>query len=142
MDMPLTETELDASPDEVWEVLTDPEGVESWLGEGSTLEPVPGGNLDVADTETGVPKRGRVEHVEHSRRLTFTWWPADDESGEAGDAASTVNIELIPSGAGTRLTVTERPLTSLGTADTSAAAWSWRIVDVELAVPRRALVVC
>ena len=44
-----TDTTLAADPDEVWEVLTSPEGVEGWLGEGSTLPPAEGADLDVAD---------------------------------------------------------------------------------------------
>jgi uncharacterized protein YndB with AHSA1/START domain len=134
-----TTTELDAPPDAVWEVLTDPAGVESWLGDGSTIDPVPGGDLTATDVETGVLKRGRVERSEPGRRLDYTWWPADPADDTP---ASTVSIELVPSGTGTRLTVTERPLAPLGTAHASITTWRWRIAAIELAVPHRGFLVC
>lgn len=135
-------TTLPATPDEVWEVLTDPEGVASWLGDGSDLTPVEGADLDVADVETGVRRLGRVETVEPGRRLGFVWWPAGDDhdDGTAGDRASRVDIVLRPDGDRTHLTITEVPTSAIGTASASvdtARTWFWRAAGVELGLARR-----
>ncbi|MBK5224712.1 MAG: SRPBCC domain-containing protein [Acidimicrobiia bacterium] len=134
-----TVTDLDAAPGEVWQALTSPEGVDAWLGNGSHLSPVEGSDLDVADIETGVRKRGRVDTVEPGRRLGFVWWPAQ-QRGDDGDAASRVVIQLVPDGDGTHLTVTESPLDislrRTGVTDATASlgvhAWVWRAAAVEV----------
>lgn len=127
-----TTTELPADADLVWEALTSPDGVESWLGEGSRLEPREGTDLDVADVETGVRRVGRVDEVDPGRRLGFVWWPDGDDPS----AGHRVDVVLTPHGGGTTLTVTETPLSALAclAAPTSAEAWTWRSAAMELAL--------
>jgi uncharacterized protein YndB with AHSA1/START domain len=124
-----TTADLDAPPDQVWEALTDGDGVEAWLGEGSTIEVIDGGTLDASDPETGIIRRGRIDEVEPERRLAYTWWPTDDPHQR-----STVTIELIPTGAGTRLVITERPMAPTASArvDQGRTAWVWRAASLEL----------
>ncbi|WP_195210540.1 SRPBCC family protein [Actinomarinicola tropica] len=136
-----TATDLDADPDLVWEALTSPDGVASWLGEGSHLVPESGAALDVADVETGVRKVGRVEQVDPGRRLTFVWWPEGDDP----DTGHRVDVVLTPSGHGggdgtTTLTITEAPLSAR--ASIAGAPWAWRAAGIELALlaPRLACV--
>ncbi len=136
-----TDATLPADPDEVWEVLTSAEGVEGWLGEGSTLPPVEGADLDVADVETGVRRLGRVERVEPGRRLGFVWWPADrddaDRDGDGrGGSASRVEVVLSPVDDGTRLVITETPLGPTSASASVAGLWAWRSAAVELHVAR------
>lgn len=130
---------LPAGPDEVWEILTTPDGVESWLGEGSDLPPVEGADLDVADVETGIRRVGRVETVEPGRRLGFVWWPVDGD--DASGAASRVDIVLTPDADGTRLDISEIPVGTPGGAVASVATghdtWTWRGAAVELRVAAR-----
>ena len=130
-------TTFTADADEVWEVLTDPEGVESWLGEGSSLPPVEGADLDVADVETGIRRRGLVETVEPGRRLGFVWWPVDD--GPDGATATRVEIVLVPDGDTTHLTIRESPVTRPGAAVASvlAGSWAWRTAGAELQLAAR-----
>ena len=143
---PVTETTtFDASPEEVWEALTDPEGVAAWLGDDAVLEPREGGRIEGPDPESGVPRTGTVEEVEPARRLGYTWAPADPDSDLP---TSAVTIELLPTGAGTRLVVTERPLTAMASATVGTwaagtqATWSWRVASVHVGIwcRRRALV--
>jgi uncharacterized protein YndB with AHSA1/START domain len=127
-----------ADVDEVWEVLTDPEGVESWLGEGSRLTPVEGADLDVADVETGIRRHGRVETVEPRRRLGFVWWPADDD-GSDGTTATRVDIVLVPDGDTTHLAIRETPVARPGAvvASVQASTWAWRTAGAELHLAAR-----
>lgn len=109
----LIQREIDfaASPSEVWEALTDPEWLASWLAEAVELELWPGGE---ARFGTGDKVRtGWVEEISAPAfdgrepgdgRFVF-WW------GEDGEPASRVELSLSPLDPGTRLRVVEtRPL--------------------------------
>ena len=99
------EIELDATPDEVWRALTDPEQLAGWLGTEAEIEERPGGALAI-ETEDG-PREGWVEEYEPGRRLSI-WWSAGDED------AARVQFDLEEALGRTRLVVTEtRPLAAL-----------------------------
>ncbi|MFZ0039818.1 MAG: SRPBCC domain-containing protein [Solirubrobacteraceae bacterium] len=110
-DLMQRDLELVASPDQVWQALTDPAWLEAWLADEVWLELWPGGDARfvIGDQERG----GWVEEVVpppadpgtgDCGRLAF-WWAVDDEP------ASRVELELIATDHGTRLRVIEtRPL--------------------------------
>lgn len=140
MDSPDATIDLDADPDVVWDALTDADGVDAWLGEGSRLDPTEGSHIWVADTESATSRRGRVDHVEPRRRLVYTWWPDDDD----GSSATTVDIRLLPLDPGTRVTVVERPAVTVTMLSQAHAAdalrlhhWAWRLAAVEMTLLRR-----
>lgn len=95
---------LPATPDEVWQVVTD----SGWLADEVSLELVPGGEAKFSSEDES--KSGWVEEAvppQHGDdgRLTF-WWGSD------GEPATRVELTLEPEGEGaTRLRVVEaRPL--------------------------------
>ncbi|MEM8705891.1 MAG: SRPBCC domain-containing protein [Actinomycetota bacterium] len=89
------ERHLDADPDEVWEAITDDDGL------GASIDAVPGGLVE--STEPAGPGRvGAVEFASPPSRLRYRWWPVDDP-----DEVSTVDITLEPDEHGTRITVIE-----------------------------------
>ena len=106
----LIEREMDfaAAPEAVWEALTDPDWLGSWLADAVELELWPGGE---ARFEFGDSVRtGWVEEVaapgeeQTDGRLAF-WWAED------GEPASRVELSLSALDPGTRLRVVEtRPL--------------------------------
>lgn len=91
------ERTVPAEPDEVWEAITADDGL------GTSIDPVPGGQVEGDDPVTGVRRIGAVEHVEAPSGLRYRWWPVDDP-----DQVSTVDITLTPSDDGTTITVIER----------------------------------
>jgi uncharacterized protein YndB with AHSA1/START domain len=91
--------DLDAGTDEVWEALAEPDDLEGWLGERVEIDMQPGGCGHVIDDE-GVRRDVLVTAVEPGRRLAWHWW-AD------GGELSSVEITLVPIGAGTRVQVVE-----------------------------------
>jgi len=109
-----TSVDIDADPEEVWDALTSSGEPDSWHGEGSVIGEEPGDSLYISDPATGRPKSGIVERVVDNELLEYTWWPIDDP-----DAASRVAITLLPTPAGTRVRVTERPLYISALAPTS-----------------------
>lgn len=89
--------DLPAPPQEVWAHVTSPD----WLGEDGELDPRPGGEGRI--DEGGVTRFLVVEEVEEPRRLVYRW------AGFA-DGPTRVEIDLTPTGGGTRVTVIEYSL--------------------------------
>lgn len=104
------ETLIEASPDEVWEALTDENRLREWLAPDVELDPYEGGEIAVRDGDD--ERTGTVETVEEGERFAFTW----SRPGE-GESFVEFTIEALP--AGTRVTVIETPT---GSASTSTAA--------------------
>ena len=96
-----------AAPAEVvFDLLTSPEGLTSWMGEYAELDPQPGGGfaVDIA----GHPVRGRYLVVEPSSRVVVSWgFPG---SAELPVGASTVEFRLWPIDGGTRVELTHAGL--------------------------------
>ena len=111
---PVVERELvlPASPEEVWESLTEP----GWLGEDAHIDLRPSGDVRAGE------RTGFVEWAEPPSGLAF-WWSEGDEE------ATRVEIALEPEGEGTRVSVTEsRPLALLDAVGAD--------LHIDLGVPR------
>jgi uncharacterized protein YndB with AHSA1/START domain len=112
--------ELDASADDVWRALTQPELLGDWLDSVVQLDVRPGGEGTIVDPDGGV-RRARVDEVMPSRRLALRWWPED-----GGGPESTVELELEQTDHGTRVVVTET-LVEATAATASAAGFRWGV---------------
>ena len=88
----------------VWAALVTDGGLEPWMGQGATIDPRPGGLLEVPDIVGGEPRHGLVHTVDEQAGLGFTWWPAQRPTER-----SDVSITLTLIETGTRITVTETP---------------------------------
>jgi uncharacterized protein YndB with AHSA1/START domain len=115
------EIELDAAPADVWDALTRPELLEQWFEAEVELDPRPGGTGHFLCAD-GERRSARVDDVDDGRRLAFTWWTDD-----ADEPASRVEFVLTPTAGGTRLVVTESPLTARACAARVGSAWAWRL---------------
>lgn len=116
------EIELEAAPADVWDALTRPELLEQWFEAEVELDPRPGGTGRFIGPD-GEHRLARVDDVDEGRRLAFTWWPVD----EGDQPASKVEFLLTPTQGGTRVVVTESPLTARACAATSGTRWAWRL---------------
>ncbi len=118
------EVAIAASPETVWELLTDPEKAPSWWGRALTLDPRPGGLLRI-EVGTGNITSGEFVEVDPPRRLVYTWgW----ESGGAGPelvpaGSTTVEISLVPDGAGTKLELIHSGLPAGEPAESHGLGW-------------------
>jgi uncharacterized protein YndB with AHSA1/START domain len=95
------ETLVEASPEEVWEALTEEDRLEEWLAPEVELDPVEGGEIAVRDGDG--ERAGTVETIEEQERFAFTW----SRPGE-GESFVEFTIEALPGG--TRVTVVETPI--------------------------------
>jgi uncharacterized protein YndB with AHSA1/START domain len=114
------DTLVEASPEEVWEALTDEDRLEEWLAPDVELDPTEGGEIAVRDGED--ERAGTVETVEEHERFAFTW----SRPGE-GESFVEFTIEALPGGS--RVTVVETPTSSAATntaaGSTAMAAGGW-----------------
>jgi uncharacterized protein YndB with AHSA1/START domain len=109
------ETLVEASPEEVWEALTDEDRLEEWLAPDVELDPVEGGEIAVRDGDD--QRAGSVETVEEHERFAFTW----SRPGE-GESFVEFTIEALPGG--TRVTVVETPI---GPTSMAYGGWDSRL---------------
>src|SRR3954453_3889040 len=109
------ETMVEASPEEVWEALTDEDRLEEWLAPNVELDPVEGGEIAVRDGDD--ERTGTVETMEESERFAFTW----SRPGE-GESFVEFTIEALPGGS--RVTVVETPI---GPTAEAAGGWGSRL---------------
>jgi uncharacterized protein YndB with AHSA1/START domain len=99
------ETVIDASPERVWAIVTEPRHVARWFSDEAEIDLRPGGAMLLTWHGVGV-YRGRVEAVEPPRRFAFRWLRREDN--EPGEGTSTfVEFLLEPERDGTRLRVIE-----------------------------------
>ena len=92
------ETIVDADLERVWHAISDPEGLEGWLADRVSFEPVPGS--DASFEVDGEERRGRIDEFAPEHSIAFTW---EREPG----IPSHVRIELAPCVGGIRVVVTE-----------------------------------
>lgn len=94
----------DATAEELWAALTDPERLAGWLAHVSRFELVPAGDveIDFGDSEEERVS-GRIRTLEHERVLEYTWtYP--------GESESVVRFEIVPREHGVLLVLDHRQL--------------------------------
>lgn len=118
------EITIAASPETVWEFLVDPDKAMLWMGQRVVFDPRPGGlyQVDVIPNNTA---RGEFLELEPPRRLVHTWgWdPGEDGPNPVPPGSTTIEIELIPEGDGTRLRFAHRDLPSTDAAQSHGHGW-------------------
>ena len=118
------ELHIDASPEVVFDVVSSPEHLREWWPDEAEYPAVPGGNGRIA---FGDPADGGswvrftvVDAVPH-RLFSFRWTHEDGEIAGPGNSFLVV-FELAPSGAGTRLHMTESGFRERGWDEAKVAA--------------------
>ncbi len=117
--------ELDVGADELWALIATPEGWTEWLVDHARL--VDGAGI-VRDGD--VTRHVRVGEVRDGRSIDFTWW-------EDGDPSSVAHVRFAVDG--TRLTIVERLLTPVATAE-AKVAWEVRVCSLWACTVAAALV--
>lgn len=117
---------LAGNPQEVWEYLTVPEKLESWLGLGKLGEA--GSTYEIVQTNKApfpMPGRiyGTILEVDPPRLLRFTWQHIPEGGTYDPAADTTVTFELSPHPNGVKLTLTH---TKISTTDLKLAHAGWQ----------------
>jgi uncharacterized protein YndB with AHSA1/START domain len=93
---------IDAPPDVVWSVITEPEHVGSWFSDSAAIDLRPGGELILTWDEHG-PVYWRVEKIDPPHFVSFHWLRSELDE----DSSTLVEFSLTEEGEGTRLRVVE-----------------------------------
>jgi uncharacterized protein YndB with AHSA1/START domain len=122
-------TELDLDIDELWTLISTPDGWSSWLVDETDLAVTPGS--DGVALQDGTQLAVHIETVDTGCGLAFSWWDSDDPS-----SASFVRFDIValPSGR-SQLRISERFLGATASAITSCSselAWEVRFVSLWL----------
>jgi uncharacterized protein YndB with AHSA1/START domain len=124
------EVVIDAPPEAVWAIVTEPRHVARWFSDEAAIDLRAGGAMLLTWHGHGA-YRARVETVDPPRTFAFRWLRREDN--EPGEGTSTlVEFTLEPEGAGTRLRVVETGFRGLAWpeddkaryADENAQGWS------------------
>jgi uncharacterized protein YndB with AHSA1/START domain len=111
---------IEAPPEVVWELVTDPEHVGAWFGDTAEIDLRPGG--DAAFSWEGYGRfLARVEKVEPPRFFSFRWSRPKDTPVAEGNS-TLVEFSLSAEGDRTRLTVVESGFASLAGSEDEQAS--------------------
>ncbi len=108
------EITIAAPVERLWAVLTEPEHVGQWFGQGkpTQMDLRPGGIMLLDHGDAGTYP-ARIEKVEPPRYFAYRWASAYPGEAATDDNSTLVEFTLIPEGAGTRLRLAESGFTSL-----------------------------
>lgn len=104
------EIRIDASPEVVFEVISQPGHVRDWWGAGSDVQPVAGTTGELVWADDDDPRADvtpvTVIVAEPPRLFTFRWTHPVAEEAVVGNSLL-VTFELVPDGSGTLLRLSE-----------------------------------
>lgn len=115
------EIEIDAPPEVVWAIVTDPRHLSGWLSDEAEIDLRPGGAMLLTWHGHGV-YRGRVETVKPPHTFSFRWVLREGVEPVAGSSTLVV-MTLTPHGPGTRLRVVESGFSTLDWSESERAAY-------------------
>jgi uncharacterized protein YndB with AHSA1/START domain len=107
---------VEASPDIVFDVVSNPAHVQRWWPDEARYEPVPGsvGEIVFGDRDAGGAVASfTVVEANPPRRFSFRWTHPEGEPAVEGNSLL-VTFDLTPSGGGTLLKMTERGFREMG----------------------------
>ncbi|RMI30655.1 SRPBCC domain-containing protein [Nocardia stercoris] len=99
---------IDAAPEVVFDVVSNPEHITHWWPDEADYEPTPGGTGEVVFHHEGqrITETFEVVDAEPYRMFSFRWTQPKGEPARQ-DNSYLVVFELTPEGTGTRLRMTE-----------------------------------
>ena len=121
--------DLDMDVDQLWSLISTPDGWKSWLVDDADVAITPSANGTAIDD--GVERTVQVDSVIAGRTVGFSWWDRDDPS-----SASYVQLDVVElPGGRSQLHITERFLGATAGATPSCTAgvsWEVRIISLWL----------
>jgi uncharacterized protein YndB with AHSA1/START domain len=103
------EIHIDATPEVVYQVVSDPEHLRQWWPDEADFEPTPGSTGEIAFGDRSAPDAKvvalTVVEADPSRRFSFRW--VYEDGAATPENSLVVTFDLEPRGAGTLLRFTE-----------------------------------
>jgi len=111
-----------ASPDEVFEAMTDPGIIGAWGGGMSVVEDKIGGRFELFDGWV----KGEITHFDPGKELGYSWKPAE---WDKRTKASGVLIKFMPHPAGTDIVLSHTHFPTHEEADKHGNGWIDYVLD-------------
>ena len=116
------EIAIAASPETVWELLTQEEEAVKWMGQAASFDLRLGGTYRV-EVIPGNTARGEFVAIDPPRRLAYTWGWEPGSQSSVGAGSSMIEFELRPDGHGTLLRFRHFDLPSAEAAESHGHGW-------------------
>jgi uncharacterized protein YndB with AHSA1/START domain len=119
---------IDASPDTVWRLWTDPELLTTWLVQKVEVVLEPGGRFR-GELREGPVFDGEFVELDRPSRLVFTFgWEGNDPGTPLAPGSTRVEVTLVPDGGGTLVTLRHLDMPESHAAD-HRQGWNHFLVD-------------
>jgi uncharacterized protein YndB with AHSA1/START domain len=122
-------TDLDMDVDQLWSLISTPDGWKSWFVDDADIAIAAGANGTAIDD--GVERTVQIDSVIARHTVVFSWWDRDDPS-----SASHVQLDVVElPGGRSQLHITERFVGATASATMSCTAgvsWEVRIISLWL----------
>ena len=106
------EIHVDASPEVVFEVVSSPEHISQWWTDDAAVETTPGAVGELVWGDRAQVEAIKVVSAEPPRLFSFRWCYPDGDVDLADSLL--ITFELTPSGAGTKIRLTETGFREMG----------------------------
>jgi uncharacterized protein YndB with AHSA1/START domain len=116
------ELEIAASPETVWELLTDPGEAIRWMGRSASFDLRPGGAYRV-EVIPGNIASGEFVEIDRPRRLVYTWAWEEGSASPLPPGSTTIEFDLFPSGDGTLVRFRHSDLPNREAAESHGHGW-------------------
>jgi uncharacterized protein YndB with AHSA1/START domain len=100
------EVVIAATPERVWQIITQAEHVAKWFGDSAEIDLRPGGAIVVRWEKYGTAY-ATIEAVDEPRYFSYRWKPGFPEEKPGPDDSTLVEFTLTPHGGQTRVRVVE-----------------------------------
>ncbi len=124
---------IEARPETVFGIVSDPAGVSRWLDGEASFEPRAGSAFKIAFPQFDTVIEGQVAEIEPHERVAFTWGVAEGPQAEWLPPGSTrVEISLTAEGAGTRVELRHSGLPTDAEVAQHDAGWRFHLSRLSL----------
>jgi len=126
------ELEIAASPETVWELLTDPAESTRWMGLSASFDLRPGGTYRV-EVIPGNVALGEFVEIDPPRRLVYTWGWEPGASSTVAPGSTTIEFELTATPTGTHLRFRHSDLPTADSSEQHGHGWDHYLGRLSLA---------
>ncbi|MGH7541924.1 MAG: SRPBCC domain-containing protein, partial [Gemmatimonadota bacterium] len=131
---------IEARPETVFAILSDPARFSEWLGGEASFEPRPGSPLVVRFPAFGTVIEGEVLEIRAPEHIAFSWGVSEGEQAAWLPPGSTrVEVRLVAEAGGTRVTLIHSGLPSDQEVDRLTAGWRFHTSRLALFANRAQL---
>lgn len=131
---------IEASPETVFSILSDPTRFSGWLDGDAEFDPTPGSPFSIRFPQFSTVIEGELVELVQDEKIAFTWGVSEGHQAAWLPPGSTrLDLALTPEGGGTRVTLTHSGLPTDEEIRQHAAGWRFHLSRLQLFANRSQL---